>query len=69
MRPQQETCPFLVPVVGDQLCVRPVPAYCRRPDARLRIPAAISLLRFCMDDYATCSGYQAAAALMESGTD
>ncbi len=59
MRAQDEACPFLVPVVGDQLWVRPVSAYCRRPDARLRVPAAISLLRFCTDDYAACGGYQA----------
>lgn len=69
MCPQHETCPFLVPVVGDQLWVRPVPAYCRRPNARLRVLAAASLWRFCMDDYAACRGYQAAAALMESGLD
>ncbi len=59
MGAQHETCPFLVPVVADQLWVRPVPAYCRRPDARLRVPATDSLLHFCTDSYTTCSGYQA----------
>jgi hypothetical protein len=69
MRAEHETCPFLVPVVGDQLWVRPVSAYCRRPDARLRVPATISLMRFCTGEYVACDGYQAAAALVEGGRD
>jgi hypothetical protein len=65
MRAQHETCPFLVPVVGDCLWVLPVTAYCRRPDARLRVPAASSLARFCMGDHAACDGYLAALARVE----
>ena len=60
-----ETCPFLIPVVGDQLWVHTVPAYCRRPNARLRVPATFSLLHFCAGDYAACDGYQLAAALVQ----
>jgi len=69
MCPQERTCPFLVPVVADQLWVRPVPAYCRRPDARLRVPATASLVQLCTDDYAACGGYQAASARMEGFRD
>jgi hypothetical protein len=69
MRAPQRTCPFLVPVVADHLWVHPVPAYCRRPDARLRVPAPISLLHFCTDDYGACDGYQAASARMEGVRD
>jgi len=63
------TCPFLVPVVGDQLWVRPVSAYCRRPDARLHVPATVSMVHFCTGDYAACDGYQSAAAQMEGFRD
>ena len=69
MRPPRETCPFLVPVMGDRLWVRPVPAYCRRPDARLRVPAPISLFRFCTGDYAACEGYRAAGRLAGNPAD
>jgi hypothetical protein len=65
MRTSREVCPFLVPVVGDQLWVSPVSAYCRRPDARLRVPAASSILRLCTDDYAACDGYRAVAGSAE----
>ena len=60
MAAQRDTCPFLVPVVGDQLWLYAVPAYCRRPDDRLRVPASASLMHFCMRDYAACEGYRAA---------
>src|SRR5262249_46580109 len=42
---ERETRAFLVPVVPiTSGCVRcPVPAFCRRPDSRLRVLAAISL--------------------------
>jgi hypothetical protein len=55
-------CPYLYPVLADQLCVYPIPAYCRRPSGGIRIPATATLMRLCMDNYAECSGYQACAA-------
>ncbi len=55
-------CPFLFPVLADQLCVYPVPAYCRRPNGGVRVPARATLMRLCMSNYAECSGYQACTA-------
>jgi hypothetical protein len=69
MRAEQETCPFLMAVVADRLWVSPAPAYCRRPEAPLRVPARASLLRFCWGNYADCDGYQAASARMEGFRD
>ena len=54
-------CPFLFPVLADQLYVYPVAAYCRRPSGAVRIPARDTLMRLCMGNYAECSGYQACA--------
>ena len=54
-------CPFLVPVVADRLWLYPTSVYCRRPDARLRAPAAATLARTCMAPaHATCPGYRQA---------
>ena len=69
MNVQHETCPFLVPVTGDQLWLYPVSAYCRRPDTRLRVPATDSLTRLCTSDYTACSGFLTAASRMEHGID
>jgi hypothetical protein len=69
MRAQLRTCPFLVPVMADRLWLLPVPAYCRRPDAPMRVPATSSLLHRCTDDYTDCEGYRAASARMEGFTD
>lgn len=58
-----ETCPFLVPVVADRLWMYPVGAYCRRPDHRIRAPAAETLARTCTaSSYVECPGYRASAA-------
>lgn len=73
-----DTCPFLVPVLADHLFVYPTRAFCRRPGARLRIPAETTLERVCTRSHRTCPGYQAstegandqrAAMLSRSGTD
>lgn len=66
MNARRETCPFVVPVVGDQLWVYPVPAFCRRPDHRVRIPATDSLVRLCMHEYEACPGYRASTEAGES---
>jgi hypothetical protein len=56
-------CPFLVPVMADRLWVYPMPAYCRRPDAQLRVPALETLGRVCFSHrYLRCPGYLATAA-------
>ena len=40
-------CPFLVPVMADSLWMYPMPAYCRRPDARVKVPARETFLSVC----------------------
>lgn len=58
-----KTCPFLVPVVADRLWLYPVSAYCRRPDARVRVPGAVTLADVCMTpSYRACPGYRLSAA-------
>jgi hypothetical protein len=53
-----EACPFLVPVMADRLWLRPTGAYCRRPDGRVRIPAASTIDCICMTPaYLVCAGY------------
>jgi hypothetical protein len=51
-------CPFLIPVVADGLWMYPVPAYCRRPDAPVRVPASETLARVCTTpDHERCPGF------------
>jgi hypothetical protein len=53
-------CPFLVPVMADRLWMYPMPAYCRRPDARVKVPAAETFLRVCTSSgYLRCPGFLA----------
>ncbi len=53
------TCPYLVPVVADRLWLMPQTAFCRRPDARVRAPAAITLGGLCTSDrFTDCAGYR-----------
>ncbi len=54
-------CPYLTPVVADRLWLYPVSAYCRRPHARLRVPAPATLANVCTEpEHAMCAGYLAA---------
>jgi|KBSSwiStaDraftv2_1062776.scaffolds.fasta_scaffold6644374_1 hypothetical protein len=54
---QSGQCPFLVPVVADQLWMYPVPAYCRRPGAPVKVPALETLVRVCTTgEHARCPG-------------
>ena len=51
-------CPFLVPVVADALWILPVPAFCRRSDTRVKVPARGTLMRVCTtSDHAGCPGF------------
>jgi hypothetical protein len=53
-----ERCPFLVPVMADRLWLRPTGAYCRRPDGRLRVPAASTVDCICETlAHLVCAGY------------
>lgn len=53
-------CPFLVPVIADRLWLYPIPAYCRRPDGPIRVPAPATMARFCTAaDYGRCPGLHA----------
>jgi len=57
-----DRCPFLVPVMADRLWMYPVPAYCRRPDERLKVPASETFLHFCgSSKYIGCPGFRASA--------
>ena len=59
---QQDSCPFLVPVIADRAWIYPVSAYCRRPDHRVRVPAATTLARVCTTPgHLECAGYRANA--------
>ena len=55
-------CPFLVPVMADRLWMYPMPAYCRRPHAPLKVPAPETLRRVCSSPaYVRCPGFRADA--------
>ncbi|MBI2526089.1 MAG: hypothetical protein HYV93_08920 [Candidatus Rokubacteria bacterium] len=55
-----ETCPFLVPVTADRLCVYPVSAFCRRPGLGMRFPAPATLASTCTTPaHRACAGYRA----------
>jgi hypothetical protein len=55
-------CPYLVPVMVDHLWMYPTPAYCRRPHARVKVPAAETFLRVCDSPrHIRCPGFLASA--------
>ena len=59
---RSDTCPFLVPVIADRLWTYPTSVYCRRPDHRVRVPAARTLASVCTTAaYLECSGYRDSA--------
>ncbi len=56
---QSSQCPFLIPVVADQLWMYSVPAYCRRPGAPVKVPALEALVRVCTTGkHKRCHGFQ-----------
>ena len=57
-----DRCPFLVPVMADHLWMYPMPAYCRRPDAGVKVPAPETFLRVCVSPrHVRCPGFLASA--------
>jgi hypothetical protein len=59
MMSQSDQCPFLIPVMADGLWMYPVPAYCRRPSAPVKVPAPGTLARVCTTcQHAQCPGFQ-----------
>jgi hypothetical protein len=62
MADADDLCPFLVPVMADRLWMYPMPAYCRRPDAGVRVPAPETFLRVCASpSHVRCPGFLASA--------
>jgi hypothetical protein len=56
-------CPYLVPIVADNLCLYPQSAFCRRPGERLRFPLRATLATVCtMETFSDCVGYRTAVA-------
>lgn len=47
LAPPAQECPMLVPVMADQLWLSPTSVYCRRPNGRVRVPAAATLACIC----------------------
>ncbi len=61
--PDDDRCPYLVPLIANRLWVYPVSAYCRRPHDSVRIPGVETFVRLCLTDrYVTCPGYRASLA-------
>lgn len=61
-------CPFLVPVVADRLWLYPVAVYCRRPIARVRVPAQATLAQTCTTAaHGACQGYREAVRAGDGG--
>ncbi len=55
-----EGCRFLVPVMADRLWLQPGSAFCRQPDGRVRVPAAMTVACICMTAaHLLCPGYLA----------
>ena len=70
MMSTSDRCPFLIPVTADGLWMYPMPAYCRRPGARVKVPARETLARVCTTcAYARCPGFQASRRADASAAD
>jgi hypothetical protein len=67
MTDSDDRCPFLVPVMADRLWMYPMPAYCKRPDARVKVPAPETFLRVCASPrHVRCPGFLTSAHHGES---
>lgn len=55
-----DRCPFLHPVVADHLWMYPLPAYCHRPDAPIKVPALKTFFGVCLStEHVRCPGFRA----------
>lgn len=55
-------CPFLIAVMVDALWMSPTSAYCRRPDAPVKVPGRETVERVCTTAaHAGCAGFREAA--------
>jgi hypothetical protein len=55
-----DRCPFLIPVMDDRLWMYPMPAYCRRPGERVKVPGRHGLLNMCSTlEHTRCPGFNA----------
>ena len=60
-------CPYLVDVTSDWLWLYPTGVFCRHPDGRIRVPAAVTLASLCDGEhFHECEGY---ATAMGGGGD
>lgn len=60
---ESRACPFLIPVTADHLWMYPLGAYCRRPDARVRVISRTTVVSQCAGPwYQDCEGYREALA-------
>ena len=58
-----DRCPYLVDATADWLWLYPSGVFCRRPDGRVRVPAAATLAARCDGEhFRQCEGYLMAAS-------
>jgi len=70
MMDHDDRCPYLIPVVADQLWMYPLPAFCHRPDAPVKVPALETFFRVCLGpEHARCPGFRATVARRDGVTD
>jgi hypothetical protein len=70
MMDHDDRCPFLVPVMADQLWMYPLPAYCHRPDAPVKVPALETFFRVCLSpEHARCPGFRTTVTRRDSVAD
>lgn len=61
MAEHDDRCPYLIPVVADHLWMYPLPAYCHRPDAPVKVPGRERIFEVCLGpEHAQCPGFLAA---------
>lgn len=70
MMDHDDRCPYLIPVVADQLWMYPLPAFCHRPDAAVKVPALETFFRVCLGpEHARCPGFRTTVTRRDGVTD